>query len=170
MTLKVFLRRLGRSAAITLLGLTILFHQPPAEANDTAIPREWPPIRLGLWKLETTRTLPKGKTKHSTETARACSDGRDIFTGYWGGGIVEIEGCEYHPIKVATDAFRITTECIVRGLRSSNGTTEVTMHGREAFELKGTVTEGKRTYRVTQVGHRLSDCPAIPSQSPHAEP
>jgi hypothetical protein len=151
MNLKGCLSPSGRASAILLIGMAVLFYQPLAGAVDSVAPREWPPTRLGLWKLETTRIFPNGKTKHWTETAHACSDASDLFMGYWGGGIVEIEGCRYTPVKVASDKFRITTECFVRGARRpSDGEADVTMHGLEAFEMKGAVTERKKTYRLTQ--------------------
>jgi hypothetical protein len=90
-----------------------------------------------------------------------CGDASTTFMGYWGGGIVEMAGCRYTATRVADERFKIVTECIVRGLaKPSHAETEVTMHGAEAFEMKGTVKEGKKTYGVTQVGRRLSDCPS----------
>ncbi len=94
-------------------------------------PGVWPPIKHGIWKIDTTRVLPNGKAKHSSRSFSACGDTSYLFMGYWGGGIVEIEGCQY--------------------------TAVVTMHGPEAFELRGTVRETKKTYGVTEVGRRISD-------------
>ncbi|MES1209633.1 MAG: hypothetical protein ABUS79_27160, partial [Pseudomonadota bacterium] len=108
-----------------LMGMLLIWHQPVARARHVAAPAEWPPIKLGVWKLETTRVLPTGKKKHRTESARACTDGGDIFMGYWGGGIVEKEGCEYHPVRLASDTFKITTVCMIRGAPPSTGTADV---------------------------------------------
>jgi len=70
-----------------------------------------------------------------------------------------MEGCQYTATRVGGEQFKIITECIVRGLaRPSHGETEVTVHEPEAFELNGTVREGKKTYGVTEVGRRISDC------------
>jgi hypothetical protein len=165
-SLKAYLHASGRASAILLIGLTILFDQPRAGAVDAVVPGDWPPIKPGIWKIETTHVFPRGKTKHSGGSGPVCGDASEIFMGYWGGGILEIKGCRYTPIRVASEKFKIVTECIVRGLAApSHAETEVTMHGPEAFEMEGTVREGKKTYRVAQVGRRLSDCPAVPAQS-----
>lgn len=151
--------------------MAMLFRQPLARAVDPVVPGEWPPIKLGVWNIETTRVLPNGKTKHAGGSGPVCSDSSYIFIGYWGGGKVEIEGCRYIATKAADDRFKIVTECFVRGLAApSHGEVEVTMHGPEAFEMTGTTKEGKKTYRVTQVGRRLSDCPVDPSQTRHGQP
>jgi hypothetical protein len=146
-----------------LIGMTVAACPTWAGTEKGDPDTAWPPIRLGMWKLETTHTSPGGKTKRWSESARACSDAGGIFIGYWGGGVVQMAGCRYQPEKVGKDHFRIATECVIRGGIPSNGTMEVTMHGEDAFEMEGTVTEGKKTYHLKQLGHRLSDCPAVPS-------
>jgi hypothetical protein len=166
--LKACLPASGRASAILLIGLTILFlfDQPRAGAVDSVVPGDWPPVKPGIWRIETTRVLPRGKTKHSGGSGPVCGDASEIFMGYWGGGILEIRGCRYTPIRVVSEKFKVVTECSVRGLAApSHAEIEVTMHGPEAFEMAGTVREGKKTYRVTQVGRRLSDCPAVPPRS-----
>ena len=126
---------------------------------DAVVPGDWPPIKHGIWKIDTTRVFPNGKAKRSSRSFSACSDTRYLFMGYWGGGIVEIEGCQYTATRVTGEKFRIVTECIVRGLaRPSHAETEVTLRAPDAFELKGTVREKKKTYGVTEIGGRISDC------------
>ena len=149
-----------------------IFDQPLARAAEPLVPGAWPPIKPGIWNIETTRVLPNGKTKHAGGSAPICGGGdtSGLFIGYWGGGIVEIAGCRHIATKLADDKFKIVNECIVRGLATpSHGEMEVTMHP-DAFEVHGTVKEGKKIYRVTRVGRRLSDCPVVPSQSPGPRP
>jgi hypothetical protein len=156
--------RASRSAfALLLLGMTMLIGPSSAGAVGPVVPGDWPPIKLGIWKIDTTRILPNGKTRRSGGSGPVCGDASTTFLGYWGRGIVEMAGCRYTATRVADERFKIVTECIVRGLaKPSHAETEVTMHGPEAFEMKGTIREGKKTYRVTQVGRRLSDCPSRP--------
>jgi hypothetical protein len=92
-----------------------------------------------------------------------CGDASATFIASCGGGIVEIGGCRYNATRVADERFKIVTECIVRGLtRPSRAEIDVTMHGPESFEMAGTVREGKKIYRVSQLGRRLSSCPSHP--------
>jgi hypothetical protein len=168
--LRAHLRASRSASAILLIGMTILFDQPLAVA-DPVVPGDWPPIKLGIWKIETTRVLPNGRSKHAGGSGPVCTDASDVFIGYWGGGTLEIKGCRYTATRVTGEKFKIVTECIVRGFtRPSHGETDVTIHGPEAFEMNGTVREGKKTYRVSQVGRRLSDCPAGPSRASQPQP
>jgi len=161
-------RRPWTARPVALWVAVLLWYQPGALARDATVAQQWPPIKLGLWKLETTRVLPTGKKQHRTESAQACTDGGDIFMGYWGGGTVEKEGCEYHPVRVADDKYKITTVCIIRGAPPSTGTADVTLKDGTAFQMEVTVTERKKTYRLTQSGHRVADCPK--DSSPKANP
>ena len=156
--------RTSRSvSALLLLGMTMFFEQPLAGAIEPVVPGEWPPIKLGIWKIDTTRVLPNGRKRHSGGSGPVCGDASTTFIGYWGGGIVEREGCQYKATRVADERFKIVTECIVRGLtRPSRAEIDVTMHGPESFEMAGTVREGKKIYRVSQLGRRLSSCPSHP--------
>jgi hypothetical protein len=76
--------------------------------------------------------------------------------GYWGGGTVEKEGCEYHPVRVAADKYKITAVCVIRGAPPSTGIADVTLKDGEAFEMEVTVTERKKTYRMIQSGGSYS--------------
>jgi hypothetical protein len=169
--LKARPRPSGSAIAILLIAMAMVLHEPPARAVDPLLPGEWPQIRPGVWSIETTRVLPNGRTKHAGGTAPICGGGdtSTLFIGYWGGGKVEMAGCRHIPTKLADDKFKIVNECIVRGLAApSRGEMEVTIHPN-AFEVQGTVKEGKKVYRVTRVGRRLSDCP-VPAQSPGPRP
>jgi hypothetical protein len=90
--------------------------------------------------------------------------------GYWGGGIVEKEGCEYHPVRVDGDKFKIATVCVIRGAPPSNSSADVTLKDGDAFEMEVTVSKGKKTYRIIQSGRRVSDCPKAPPLPSKASP
>jgi len=125
---------------------------------DAAAASEWPPLRAGVWEVESTRTLPSGKTQTWKQVLSVCRDPADMVRGYWGLGIVELAGCQYESARTAAGEFKVTGECMVRHAGVARSDSTVKMKGVDDFELTAKVVEGKRVYRGFQIGHRRSDC------------
>jgi hypothetical protein len=83
---------------------------------------EWPPIKLGVWKPETTRVLPTGKKRHRAESARACTEGESMTPGEV---IVTNKLSFPAPMarsrRVATGPFRTTYWMVLVGSEISGG-------------------------------------------------
>lgn len=119
---------------------------------------EWPVLETGTWQLESTRILPGGRTQHWNETVSQCSDARALLAGYWGLGIVERAGCRQFSAKSNPTRFKIVSECMVRHIGKATSEAIVTVKSQDDFEVDVRVTEGKKKYRASQSGHRLSAC------------
>jgi hypothetical protein len=120
---------------------------------------EWPALQTGIWQLYSTRIPHSGKPQHWNQTVNQCSDARGLLTGYWGLGIVERAGCRQSSSKIEPTRFKVVSECMVRHAGKATSEAIVTIKSPAAFDLDVRVTEGKREYRGSQSGHRLSACP-----------
>jgi hypothetical protein len=74
-------------------------------------------------------------------------------------GIVEEAGCRYGAAQTAPNQFKVTSECMVRHVGVARTQAIVKIVGDGEFEMTAEVSEGKKTYRASQVGRRRSDCP-----------
>jgi hypothetical protein len=157
---------MASSLVACLLIPTVGFSRPHGLSNDCgqgpARSGEWPTILPGTWELVSARTLPSGKVQRWTEQVNHCVDAADFFRGYWGLGILEEAGCRYDAAKSSATEFRITSECMVRRAGKVGSTALVTVTSAEAFTMQVNVSEGKRKYRGTQVGHRIAGCANVP--------
>jgi hypothetical protein len=159
-----FSRRFGAHRARALwAALSLALVAVPSNGTATASdPNEdWPAIQAGIWETACTRTLPSGKTQHWNVVVSACHDPSELLRGYWGLGAVEEAGCRYEAVKVSTDKFKITSECMVRHAGIARSTATAIVKNGGTFEMRIEVVEGKKIYRGSQIGHFQSACPPV---------
>jgi hypothetical protein len=139
---------------LAFCGAALLLGVGCADATEP----QFPPLRGGLWELQSVRGLPSGKSQKWTQQSRACPDANLLFQGYWGLGILEKAGCRFESTQLPDNRYRIASECMVRGVGRATSEGTVTLSGDEAFDLDIHVQEGKRRYHATQHGRRMGDC------------
>jgi len=117
----------------------------------------WPPIRLGTWDTTSERVLPSGKVQRWMGQTKVCRHPRSLFFGYWGVKEVQRGGCSWRSTMISENRFNISATCDVRG----GGKTESTLilENENQFSMEVTIKEGRRSYRGSESGRRVGDCP-----------
>ena len=127
-------------------------------ASDASFHEDWPALHPGIWETECKRTLPSGKIQAWKDHLSACKNQEEMLRGYWGLGIVEAAGCRYESERIAPGEFRVTSECMVRHAGVARTEATVKTKGGDDFEETAKVVEGRKIYRGSRIGHRVSDC------------
>jgi hypothetical protein len=140
-----------RASALFLLAISLCASAATAELG-------FPAVRAGVWELHAERVLPNGKSQRWTRKAEYCRDPKLIFQGYWGLGSVERAGCRFESTELTGNQYRVTSECMIRGVGRVESDARITVTDDTAFELEVDVREGPQHYRATERGQRIGDC------------
>ena len=127
-------------------------------AEDVSLAGEWPPVRSGIWTLESTRILPSGKERRWSATQQACHASADLFMTYWGLGRLKEAGCRYYARKLSSNKYEIDSECMVGRYGKVESKAIIDVPNDDTFQQRVTVKEGPNTYSAQQTGKRLADC------------
>ncbi len=130
-----------------LLAAVLLLAPGSLHGQDVPLRGDWPPVRRGVWKLESTRVLPSGKKHRWTETQTACHNPTDLFMDYWGLGKLDRAGCRYYASKEAEHHYKIESECMVRRTGKVLSEARITVPDEDSFETEVTLKEGEKEVR-----------------------
>jgi hypothetical protein len=143
--------RSTRASGLFVLAISFCASMATAEPG-------FPAVRSGVWQLRAERVLPDGKSQSWTRTAEYCRNPNLLFQGYWGLGAVERGGCRFETTEPTGNRYRITSECMVRGVGRVESDAKITLTDDTAFRLEVDVCEGPRHYHATESGQRIGDC------------
>lgn len=115
-----------------VLGVSILLWGPPFADLS---PRQWPPIRPGIWELREEWAAKDGKPQAGTYQMNQCLDQRSMFQGHLTEGILELAGCHHESTRITPTVFRITSDCAIRGLGIARAESIVNMDGETSFRM-----------------------------------
>jgi hypothetical protein len=126
----------------------------------------WPPLRTGIWRLNSKLAIPNGKTVNIESDLPACGRMDEFFQRYMGRGeLYKTEfsrvygpGCDYVTEKVNDSLYRINASCVL--LSSAIATSDSTVHltGADGYELRATIKEPGKVYLLEETGSRIGDC------------
>lgn len=158
----------ARTAATAAAVLYVLCFavDPSLGAHDVSLAGEWPPLRNGVWALESTRVLPTGTEHQWRAKQTACHSAADLFMTYWGLGKLEQAGCRYYARKLSPTEYEVNSECMVRHHGRIDSRALIKLLNQDSYEEKVTLREGSNTYSARQIGRRVAECE--PSPAGHA--
>jgi len=148
----------------TLACCALLFvaASPSLHSQSASSKNEWPPVRTGIWEESGVRTLPNGEVKKASGVKiNACGSPEAIFMSWAGSrdSVIEEAGCSYESHRTGEQTWQVITECDLRGLGKSKGTSTVKLKNDSEFETDREFHEGQRVYRLHVEARRVADCP-----------
>lgn len=137
------------------LGVAILLWGPPFADLS---PREWPPVRPGIWQLRDEWTAKNGRPQAGNYQMNQCLDQKGMFMAYLGEGIIERGGSRHESTRIVPSTFRIIAEWMVRGVGVARTESIVEMIDETSFRMEMRHYEGTKKYHVAVTGRWISGC------------
>lgn len=148
--------------SLACCALLFVVASPSVQSQSASTKNEWPPVRAGIWEESGVRTLPNGKVKKAAGVkVRSCGTPEAIFMSWAGSSnsVIEEAGCSYKSRRTGEQSWKVITECDIRGVGKSKGTSIVTLRNDSEFETDREFHEGQRVYRLHVQARRVADCP-----------
>jgi hypothetical protein len=148
--------------SLTCYALLIVVASRSVKSQSVSTKNEWPPVRAGIWEESGVRTLPNGKVKKAAGVKiRSCEAPQAIFMSWAGSSnsVIEESGCSYESRRTGEQSWKVITECDIRDVGKSKGTSSVTLRNDSEFETDREFHEGQRIYKLHVQARRIADCP-----------